>query len=179
MTVLYTIWYMHFGVCYKNAGALSKIGLSHPVYFAIWGIMTYLSLAFGITLAYKRYLKTKIYIPFLFISGIGMALTLIFDFDFDKKIDYYFHCTGSLLFSAIMGVTIFLLFLLNYKKDKLFKALTYISGAILIIDLICLLIFKETGLIEAIPIFCGYIMLSITNLRRDKIEATRWIKKAW
>lgn len=172
-TTIYTIWYMHFDVCYKNAGALSKIGLTHPLFFAIWGVMTYIALASGIIIGYKKFCKTKVYIPLLIISGIGMLLTLTCDFDFDKKVQYYLHCTGSLLFSAIMGITIFLLFLLNYKKNRIFKMFTYLSGGILIIDTICLLIFKETGLIEALPIFAGYILLSTVNLRRIRIEATK------
>ena len=55
----------------------------------------------------------------------------------------------------------------------MFKAFTVASGMILIGDLVCLLIFKETGLIETLPIFAGYIMLSAVNLRREKIETTR------
>lgn len=170
---LYTIWYMHFAPPYKNVGALSKIGLEHPVYFAIWGALTYFALALSLTLAYKKYAKTIVYIPLLVISGIGMILTLTNDFDFDKKVQYYLHCTGSLMFSAVTGITVFLLFLLCFKKGAMFKIFTILSGVILISDLICLLIFKETGLIEALPIFAGYIMLSAVNLRREKIEATR------
>lgn len=172
VTTIYTIWYMHFGIPWRNSGALSKIGLQHHILFAIWGVMTFLSLALGITIAYRKTTKTKAYIPMLAISGIGMLLTITNDFDFNKKVQYFFHCGGSLTFSAIMGITIFLLYLLNYKKDKLSKAFTYISGGILVIDLVCLLIFKETGLIEALPIFAGYILLGITNLRSRSYELT-------
>ena len=77
------------------------------------------------------------------------------------------------MFSAVTGITIFLLFLLNYKKGRIFKIFTYITAIILITDLICLLIFKETGLIEALPIFAGYLLLGIVNLRREKVELTR------
>lgn len=173
VATVYTIWYMHFGVPYENSGALSKIGLEHHILFAIWGVLTFSALAFAITLAYKRYLKTKVYIPLLAISGVGMILTLTNDFDFDKKVQYFLHCGGSLTFSAVTGITIFLFFLLNYKKDVLFKIFTYITAAILIADLICLLIFKETGLIEALPIFAGYLLLGTVNLRREKVELTR------
>lgn len=169
----YTIWYMHFGTPYKNSGALSKIGLEHHGLFAIWGILTFVALALAITLAYQKYLKTKAYIPLLAISGIGMILTLTNDFDYDNKVQYFLHCGGSLTFSAVTGITIFLLFLLNYKKGKIFKFFTYITATILIADLICLLIFKETGLIEALPIFSGYLLLGIVNLRREKVELTR------
>ena len=173
VSTAYTIWYMHFAPPYKNVGALSKIGLEHPVYFAIWGVLTYFSLTLALTLAYKKYTKTKAYIPLLVVSGIGMALTLTNDFDFDKKVQYYLHCTGSLMFSAVTGITVFLLFLICFKKGAIFKIFTVASGVILTVDLICLLIFKETGLIEALPIFAGYIMLSAVNLRREKIETTR------
>ena len=77
------------------------------------------------------------------------------------------------MFSAVTGITVFLLFLICFKKGVMFKAFTVASGMILIGDLVCLLIFKETGLIEALPIFAGYIMLSAVNLRREKIEIAR------
>ncbi len=173
VATVYTIWYMHFGIPYKNSGALSKIGLEHHALFAIWGVLTFSALAFAITLAYKKHLKTKIYIPFLAISGIGMLLTLTNDFDFDKRAEYFLHCGGSLTFSAVTGITIFLLFLLSYKKNLMFKIFTYISAVVLVSDLICLLIFKETGLIEALPIFAGYLLLGIVNFRRNKIELTQ------
>lgn len=167
IATIYTIWYMSFGVPYKNEGALSKIGLEHHILFCIWGVLTVLALNYNIIIAYKRYTKTKAYIPLLTVANIGMILTLSFDFDYDIMPDYYLHCVGSLAFSIIMGITIFTLFALCFKQ---FKVFAFLTGAILIIDLICLLIFKETGLIEALPIFAGYILLGITNLRSDKVE---------
>lgn len=167
----YTIWYMQLAPASANEGALSKIGLHHPILFAIWGVLTYCALCLNIVHAYKSRLKTRIHIPLLIISGIGMLLTLTNDFDFDKRLQYYLHCVGSLTFSVIMGIIIFILFLLCFKKGAIFKAFTIITGLILISDLVCLLIFKETGLIEALPIFAGYILLGITNIRSDKNEA--------
>lgn len=166
----YTVWYMHFGVPYKNSGALSKIGLEHRILFAIWGVLTYFALTLGIGLAFKKTERERLYIPFSIISGIGMLLTLTNKFDYDKRLQYYLHCTGSLLFSAVTGICIFLLFFLLRKKDKIYLIFCITAGVILIADLICLLIFKETGLIEALPIFAGYILLTITNLRRDRVE---------
>lgn len=171
VTVVYTIWYMHYGQPFENSGALSKIGLRHHGLFVIWGILTMLNLSLGIICAYKRLTKTKIYIPLLAFAGAGMLLTLCFDFDFDKKPDYYLHCAGSLVFSAVMGITIFLLFFLCRKASKIYLGFMITAAIILLGDLVLLLIFKETGFIEVFPIFSGYILLGITNLRRDKIEA--------
>lgn len=171
---VYTLWYMHFGVPYKNSGALSKIGLEHRILFAIWGVATYSALAANIVLAYKRYTKTRVHIPLLIISGIGMTLTLGCRFDFDMKAEYYLHCTGSLLFSAIMGISVFLLFFLCRKQKRIFKVFMYLSGGLLLTDFVLLLIYKETGLIEAVPIICGCIMLTAINLRKgDEYETAR------
>ena len=92
-----------------------------------------------------------------------MILTLCCDFDYDIKIQYWLHCIGSMTFSIVSGITVFMLFLL--KRDYV---LTSITGVILIADLILLLIFKETALIELMPIFAGYILLNIHNMRREK-----------
>lgn len=173
VSMVYTSWYMHFGNIFENSGALSKIGLKHHILFVIWGTLTFVTLAYNIVLCYKRYTKNKLYIPLLIASAIGMALTLIFDFDYDIKPDYYFHCFGSLMFSVVMGVTIFVLFVLCFAKSHVFEAFTYITAFILLADLTLLLIYKETALIEVFPIFSGYIMLTISNLRRDKIEVNK------
>lgn len=165
---IYTIWYMHFGVPYLNSGALSKIGLRHPILFAVWGVLTIFALGYNIAIAYHRYTGSRLYILPLGVAALGMALTLIFDFDYDIKPDYYLHCAGSLLFSVVMGITVFILFATRYKKERIFKILTILSGAILAVDLILLLIYKETGLIEAIPILSGYVMLAIANCRKER-----------
>lgn len=168
----WTIWYMQYGEPFENSGALSKIGLTHKTEFIIWGLLTLFALVFNLITAYKKYTNAKFYIPMLSVASVGMVLTLAFDFDYDKKLQYFLHCAGSLTFSAIMGITVFLLFLFNHKKAEIFKIFTYVSGLILIADLICLLIFKETAMIETVPIFAGYIMLGTVNLRREKVEIT-------
>ena len=170
ISFVYTVWYMHFGVPYKNSGALSAIGINRKGLFVLWGALTFLALAYSVSIAYLRYLKTRIFIPFLIVSGIGMVLFLRFDFLYNVYPDYYLHCAGSLTFSVVMGTTLFLLFLLCYKKGTVFKIFTYLTAAVLLTDFILLLIFKETALIETLPIFAGYIMLSIVNLRRERIE---------
>lgn len=159
---IYSIYYASIGGFIGNKGALSKIGLEHPILFFIWGTLTYFALAFNIIIGFKK-TKYKFYIALLIISLIGMVLTLCFDFDYDKHTEYILHCIGSLTFSAVTGITVFLLFLLNKSY-----ILTAVSGAILITDLVLLIIFKETAMIELMPIFAGYIMLCINNLKKEK-----------
>ena len=167
IAILVTIYYLTFGGIRGNESALSTVGLEHPIWFAVWGVSTYTALAVNIYTAFCK-MKYKFYIILLIISAIGMALTLTCDFDYNKYTQYLAHCIGSLAFSCTMGITVFLAFLINKKY-----ILSLISALILITDLILLLIFKETALIETVPIFAGYIMLLINNLtlRKDKIEA--------
>ena len=171
IAIIYTIWYMHFGELTTNAGALSKTGLRHPVYFAIWGLLTYTALHFGILYTQSLLCKIQKYQYALSaIALLGMILTITCRFDYSLKAEYYLHCTGSLCFSALTGISVFSVFLINFKKSNYFKALTIIIGLILIVDLVLLLIYKETALIEAIPVLFGLIILPVTALKYRNIN---------
>lgn len=162
IAVIITVYYLTICGFRGNESALSTVGLEHHVIFTLWGISTYIALASNIAIAFSK-TKYKFYIILLITGAIGMALTLSCDFDYENYPQYLAHCIGSLAFSAIMGVSVFLSFLLS--KRYIFAA---VSAVILISDLIMLLIFKETALIEIVPIFAGYIMLTINNLRKGK-----------
>lgn len=169
ISTIYSIFYASFGGFLGNESALSKIGLDHPVLFAIWGLITLFTLCVNIVIAFME-TKYKFYIILLVIAAVGMILTISFDFDYDKKPDYYIHCIGSLAFSAIMGITVFLLFLL--KKSYVLASVT---AVILFADLMLLIIYKETAFIELAPIFAGYIMLSIHNTVKRRIPVNvKW-----
>ncbi len=163
ISAIYSVCYAGIGGFRGNAGALSKIGLSHPFLFAVWGITTFAVLAFGIIQGYRK-TKYKFYIWLLAVSFTGILLTVSCDFDYDERVQYVLHCLGSLTFSAVMGITVFLLFLLS--KSYILAA---ISGVVLIADLVLLIIFKETAIIELMPIFTGYILMSIYNFKKEKI----------
>lgn len=166
VSIAYSIYYASLGGFKGNSAALSKIGLNHPVLFFIWGILTFAALYFNIFIAFKK-TKHKFQYILMSIALIGMLLTLCFDFDYSQQTDYWLHCIGSMTFSIISGITVFLVFLLNKEQIS-----AIITGAILIIDLVLLLIFKETAIIELFPIFSGYILLGISNVRKEnkKIE---------
>lgn len=166
-TALYTIWYMSFGNPVENSGALSKIGLAHPFYFALWGVLTYASLYLLIDAAFKKWTKYRFYHILMALSGIGMLLTLTCDFDYDHFAQWLLHCIGSLLFSVSTSITVFLFFLLCYKKARYFKVMTWLIGAVLLVDLFCLLRFQETALIETVPVFIGYLALNRTIYKKE------------
>lgn len=175
ISILLTGWLMHFGSLTENSGALSKTGLIHPIEFTIWGIITYIALHLNLLYGFTKINKQNNIFYYLSASaGIGMLLTLACDFDYSLKIQYYLHCIGSLAFSAVTGIMVFILFLYQFKKGKAYKIFTAAIGIILLSDLISLLIFKETALIEAVPIIFGLIILPAFNFYvRNKEYAAR------
>lgn len=177
IALVYTLWYMHFGSLVDNSGALSTTGLSHPVAFTVWGVLTFAALYSNILYAYAQLPnKHKFQYCLCGVSAIGMILTLACDFDYYKQTEYLLHCAGSLAFSILTGICVFALFLLNYKRSKLFAIFTYIIGAILIIDLIMLIIFKQNALIETVPVIFALVTLPIVNftdLFKEKAYAAR------
>ena len=76
----------------------------------------------------------------------------------------------AMSFSIITGITVLSLFISRKRIG-----LSIICTVILLTDLVLLLIFKETAIIELFPIFSGYIMLGILNFKKEKalIEAKR------
>lgn len=170
-----TLWLMHFGSITDNSGALSKTGLNHPVLFTVWGTITYIALHANTLYGLKKIKKlNKLFCTLSAFAGVGMLLTLACDFDYSLRIQYYFHCVGSLAFSAVTGIMVFILFLFQFNKNRFYRAFTIIIGLILFIDLILLIIYQETALIEAVPIIFGLIILPIFNFYiKDKEYAAQ------
>lgn len=168
-SALFSIYYMHFGGLFGNDSALSTVGLEHPILFSIWGVLTLFALSINIIYGFIK-TKYKLCCLLLIISAIGMLLTLTCDFDYDIKAQYFAHCIGSIAFSSVTGITVFLLFLLRKKYIR-----ATVCAIVLIADLVLLLIFKETALIEIVPIFTGYALLLSLNLEKEmtEIEANR------
>lgn len=163
--ITYTLWYMSFGELTINAGALSKIGLRHPVLFAVWGILTYTALYSNIFYLNKMlYPKAMLHYFFAAAALAGIILTVTCSFDYSLPVQYCLHCTGSLCFSVTTGLSVFLIYLRSFGKSLFYKISTVIIGLLLFADLILLLIYKETALIEAVPIIFGLIIMPLTIL---------------
>lgn len=162
ISTVYSLWYAGFGGYTGNKSAMSKIGLEHPLLFAVWGLLTLASLGINLIIGFSK-TKYKFYTVLLAVSAVGMILTILFDFDYSKHTEYMLHCIGSMTFSIVIGITVFLLFLLTKKY-----ILAIVTGVLLITDLILLIIYKETAFIELMPIFAGYIMLGYHNMRKEK-----------
>ena len=161
----FTLGYMHFADPRTNAGALSTIGLDHPVLFALWGAGTYGVLYLLLYTMYNKQKRRGLCHGLLLPAGVGMALTVCCPFDFERHTLWLLHCIGSLAFSVLSGVAIFLCFLFSFKKGRFWQYATVFWAALMIGDLILLLIYKETGLIEATPVLAGVVLAPRFRLR--------------
>lgn len=162
VAAIYSLFYANLGEFKGNAGALSKIGLEHPILFSLWGGLTCIALFSNVIIGFEK-TKYKFHYYLITAAAVGMLLTISFDFDYNDQLNYWLHCIGSMTFSIVMGITVFLLFLLS--KNYIFAAA---SAIILITDLILLIIFKETAIIELFPILSGLIMMVIHNMRKER-----------
>lgn len=167
----FTIWYMHFTDPRTNAGALSTIGLDHPALFAIWGVGTYAVLYLLLYTLYNRQNRRRLCRGLLLAAGVGMVLTVCCPFDFQRHTLWLLHCIGSLTFSTLSGIAIFLCFLFLSKKRRAWLCAAVFWAALLIGDFILLLIYKETGLIEAVPVLIGVALLNIAIYQKEKVTA--------
>lgn len=109
IAMIYSLYYASLGGFVGNEGALSKIGLYHPVLFAIWGLLTAAAIDLNITIGFLK-TKYKFHYILICVSLIAMIMTISFDFDYSNYTQYMLHCIGSMTFSIITGVNVFLLF---------------------------------------------------------------------
>ena len=164
VSCVYTIWYMQLGDIFKNSGALSTIGLDHPVLFAVWGILAQGAMLLNIGTMYKRAgIHKKFYKVLLALSTLGMAMTLLFPFDYDMRLYYFLHCTGAFLFTGTNGAAILIYFLLRRREHPAFWALFGCGCAVLSASVILLLITKETAFNETLPQFGAFLLFAANN----------------
>lgn len=172
LAVAYTVYFMSLNDLTTNDGALSKTGIIHPVLFFIWGILVYAALYANIfSLANIFHKITEFHIILAVASFAGIILTLIFKFEYSLKVQYFLHCSGSLIFSVCTGIAVFITYLYGFKKSKFIAALTVIIGLILLTDLVLLIIFKQNALIEGVPIIFALAVMPVTQALSNRKKA--------
>ncbi len=113
----FTLGYMHFADPRTNAGALSTIGLDHPVLFALWGAGTYGVLYLLLYTMYNKQKRRGLCHGLVLPAGVGMALTVCCPFDFERHTLWLLHCIGSLaFFRAQRGSDLSVLFVFIQKR---------------------------------------------------------------
>lgn len=166
--ISFTVWYLHFADPTTNDGALSAIGRQHPVWFAIWGLYTFAVLFLLLAPLYRSIRRLPVCYGLLLPAGVGMALTVGCPFDGERHTLWLLHCIGSLTFSVCSGAAVFLCFCLRFSQGRYWQSASVLWAVLMFSDFVLLLIFKETGLIEAVPILVGVVLLNIAIYLRKK-----------
>ena len=123
----FTLGYMHFADPRTNAGALSTIGLDHPVLFALWGAGTYGVLYLLLYTMYNKQKRRGLCHGLVLPAGVGMALTVCCPFDFERHTLWLLHCIAG-FFHAQRGGDLSVLFVFIQKRAILAVRHGFLGG---------------------------------------------------
>ena len=159
---IYTVWYISHGNIFENSGALSTIGLTHPVLFAVWGLTSQITIGINIKNMYgnisKKFKFTNI---LLFLSTLGIVFTVVFKFDYDLKVNYILLCMWAFSFTVFNFLNVILYFIIKFKDSFIYRLAEYLCLIAITVSLVLLIITKETALNETIHLFTAYIVFTI------------------
>lgn len=174
----YTYWYLGFSNPLESYGALSIIGLSHPILFLLWGVFTETALYINIEIAYRRAGYQNRWARWLLNLAVSSILITVFvPFDFQQIVQYVIHCYGAISFILYNGVAMLILFV-KFQRLRGYLAMACASGVILISTLVLFLTVGESGVLEATPMILSFLILSIVNnakpfqIRHNRKERT-------
>lgn len=163
IALVYTYWYLSFSNPFKSYGALSIIGLTHPVLFAVWGLLTETALYINIELAYRKTgYRSKCGRLLLNLAVTSIFITIFVPFDFERIFQYIIHCYGAISFIIYNGAAMLVLFF-KYYRQKPFFILACITAVVLLTTLLLFLIIGESGVLECAPMLLSFIILFIFN----------------
>lgn len=166
--IIFTVYFMSLNDLTTNEGALSKTGIEHPFLFFIWGLLAYISLYTNIFMLAGCLQKvTRFHFVAASAALIGIIFTVVFKFDYSLKFQYFMHCAGSLTFSVCTAIAVFITYLSGFKISKFNAVLTVAVGTISTADLILLIIYKQTALIEGLPVIFALAAMPVSIYVND------------
>lgn len=152
----------------------SMIGLSYPIGFKIWGVLTSFSLFINFVYAARKHEFTKGALPFIAVMAgvIGCAAIYVTINVPSAGLDLIpdsarclAHWSGALIFafsSAIM-IGFFLGYYVLKTRDKRYIITSAIAGVVLILMLVLLITVGKSAMIENLPIWMVYVILYLLN----------------
>lgn len=159
----YTCWYLGFGDPTTASGALSTIGLRHPLLFSIWGVLTACALLLNIARMYWRFrYKNRYSIYLLGLGLVSMAITLLVPFNAHNMFQYLLHCYGAISYIIYNAVAMIILFVKFYRKPSLLF-LAGLTTTVLLTTLGLFLVLGESGILEVVPMAFSFIVLLFVN----------------
>lgn len=164
VSVCYTVWYLHFGNPAEAQGALSTIGLKHPVLFALWGAVTEAALFLNIRRMYVscKY-KNRWASAMLVLAALSILTTVLVPYEYRNLFFYITHCAGAISFVIYNGAALLILFVKYNRKSAVFRVTMYLTITVLLSTLVLFAALGESGLLETIPLFLAYVIVSLVN----------------
>lgn len=164
LCVGYTAWYMMLSDPLEGYGALSYIGLEHPVLFSICGLLTEFALLLNVGKMFLKFGYRNKYATALLMLGIlSMIITICVPFNYDNKFQFVVHCYGAISFIVYNGSSMIFFFIQNRKIKKLFLATAIVIGAIMLITLVLFATIGESGALEVTPLIVSFAILFVAN----------------
>ena len=149
-----------------STGTLSLLCEERKLYFWAWSTLSSLGVTLNIQYMYKKYGYKNKLLDFLcvmaIISACLIALTLGHPTDsWNPKRIVHWVSTG--LFVVFLFAPVELFFLINLKKYKHFKLLTFCVLSILLVFLGIFIFIGKSGLMEMIPLAMLEVFLFVVN----------------
>jgi hypothetical protein len=155
--------------------SLSEIGRSNWALFIVWSLLSGIAILLNVHRLYERTgYSAKIGKAFLYSGLIFLVLTFL-NMSKDPMYWYYIHVATAILFAVLAFASISLCLLYMAKKIKAYLYITVILFALILVDIVFLIIYKQMALFESIPLVLCYVILFFTNFTEtfnpNRIEA--------
>jgi hypothetical protein len=157
----------------------SVIAMYYSKLYYLWMVFMIAALFLNINYMYRHYdYKGKIGKVTMYAGFICIIITKIVPHA-EAGIRKGIHWTAALSFGVFCAASIILFLINKMKTNKRFKITLVLFIAVLAIMIILLILFKENGAIETLPIWSAYLILFLANFTDIyKIKPAKTVSKA-
>ena len=142
----------------------SVIAMVHPYLYYFWVIFTIVSLWLNISYMYRHNgYNGKAGRITMYLSFICIIITKIVPHEDDFNWRMIVHWSAALTFGVFCAASIILFLFNKSKTNKRFLVTLLLFIAVLAAMIVLLILFKENGAIETLPIWCAYLILFLVN----------------
>lgn len=141
----------------------SVIAMYYSKLYYLWMIFMIIALFLNINYMYRHYdYKGTLGKALMYAGFVCIIVTKIVPHA-EAGIPKLIHWTAALSFGVFCAASVILFLGNKAKTNKRFKITLILFIAVLAIMIILLVLFKENGAIETLPIWCAYLILYLAN----------------
>ena len=144
----------------------SVIAMYYAKLYYLWMIFMIIALFLNIKYMYRHNdYEGKLGIALMYAGFVCIIITKIVPHA-ESGIPKLIHWTAALTFGVCCAASIILFLINKSKTNKRFKITLILFIAVLALMIILLILFKENGAIETLPIWCAYLILFLVNFTK-------------